>query len=286
MQDREPREVLFDGHDGVKLRGDAWGDAGAPGVVLLHGGGQTRHSWAGTGHRLAEAGWYAVSLDQRGHGESDWAPRGEYRLDDFVADLRCVARTFPRPPVVVGASLGGMAALLAEGESDDRVASAVVLVDITPRIEPEGVTRIVSFMTARPDGFASLEEAADAVAAYRRHRPRPKDLSGLAKNLRRGADGRYRWHWDPDFLGKDRRLGDTYEPQRFVNAARRLAVPTLLVRGMESDVVSRAGVEEFLAAAPHARLVDVSRAGHMVAGDRNDAFTGAVVEFLREVFPR
>jgi pimeloyl-ACP methyl ester carboxylesterase len=281
---REPRSVTFEGHCGVRLRGDAWGEAGAPGVVLLHGGGQTRHSWAGAGRRLAREGWWAVSLDQRGHGESDWAPRGRYHLDDFVADLRCVVRELPQPPVVVGASLGGMVALLAEGESDAPVASAVVLVDITPRIEPAGVMRIIDFMTARPDGFASLDEAADAIAAYRRHRARPSNLAGLAKNLRRGADGRYRWHWDPRFLGESREAGGYFTPGRLVAAARRLAVPTLLVRGVESDVVSREGVAEFLEAAPGARFADVGRAGHMVAGDRNDVFTEVVVGFLREAF--
>ena len=280
------RSIGYRGHGGVALNGDAWGDAGAPAVVLLHGGGQTRHSWAGTGRRLAEEGWHAIALDQRGHGDSEWAPLGEYRLDDFVADLRCVARTFDRPPVVIGASLGGMAALLAEGESEETIARGVVLVDITPRLEPEGLVRIISFMTARPDGFASLEEAADAIARYRNQRTRPDDLSGLAKNLRRGPDGRYRWHWDPKFMSREGPPGDYYTPERMVAAARRLTVPTLLVRGKQSDVVSREGAAEFLEAVPHARFVDVGEAGHMVAGDRNDAFTQAVVDFVREEFPQ
>ena len=115
-----------------------------------------------------------------------------------------------------------------------------------------------------------------------RHRPRPKDLSGLAKNLRLGEDGRYRWHWDPAFLRRRRRDGVTNLPsaERHLAAARRLAVPTLLVRGRLSDVISMEGVNEFLEAVPKAEFVDVSDAGHMVAGDRNDAFTDAVVGFL------
>lgn len=277
----EPRPIALRGHDGLVLRGDAFGSPDAPPLLLLHGGGQTRHSWSGTARRLAQEGWHAISLDLRGHGESDWSPDGAYDLEDFVRDLVEAARALPRRPVVVGASLGGMAALCAEGESQTDLFAAVVLVDVTPRLERDGVLRIISFMSDRAEGFASLEEAADAVAAYREYRARPSDLAGLAKNLRRGEDGRYRWHWDPKFLNRDRRRGNTLTPERLLDAARGLRVPTLLVRGKLSDVVSLEGAAEFRKAAPHARFADVSGAGHMVAGDRNDLFTDAVIEFLR-----
>lgn len=278
----EPVAVAFEGSGGVTLRGDAWGPDDGPPTLLLHGGGQTRHSWSGTGRTLGEAGRRAISLDLRGHGDSDWSPDGEYGIDPFVADLVEVARGFDRPPALVGASLGGITALLAEGEAEGTLASAVVLVDVTPRLEPEGVGRIIEFMTGRPEGYASVEEAADAVAAYRRHRSRPSDFSGLLKNLRQGEDGRWRWHWDPAFISPQRQTGHVHQPERLVAAARALRVPTLLVRGRQSDVVSREGADEFLSAAPHAHFVDVSGAGHMVAGDRNDAFTEAVVRFLTE----
>jgi pimeloyl-ACP methyl ester carboxylesterase len=291
---QEPVPVSFEGHGGITIRGDAWGDPDARPVVLLHGGGQTRHSWSRCGRRLAEEGWRAVSLDLRGHGESDWCPESRYAPSDFVGDILAVARALPAPPVLVGASLGGMTALLAVGESPEPVAAGLVLVDVTPRLEIAGTARIVDFMLARPEGFATLEEAADAVAAYRSHRSRPTDLSGLRKNLRLGPDGRWRWHWDPRFVDRRRidaiggirgaaRGGAFNEPERLLKAARALAVPTLLVRGRESDVVSPEGAQEFLDAAPHARFVDVSGAGHMVAGDRNDAFNEAVLAFLREI---
>ena len=286
--------VSFAGDGTVTLRGEAWGDPAARPVLLLHGGGQTRHSWAGAGRELARAGWRAIALDLRGHGESDWDPDGAYRPDHFAADLRAVARSLPEPPVAVGASLGGMAALLAEGE-DGGVLAGVVLVDIAPRIEPGGVERIVSFMLAKPEGFASLEEAADAVAGYRRHRGRPTDLAGLRKNLRQDAEGRWRWHWDPAFIDRGRlgkiealrdrqTIGTFHDPDRMLRAARNLEVPVLLVRGRASDVVAEEGARELLDAVPHARYADVSDAGHMVAGDRNDAFNAAVIGFLCEAF--
>jgi non-heme chloroperoxidase len=270
------------GHGGLRLRAEAFGDEAAPPVLLLHGGGQTRHAWGGAARALADDGWRALTVDLRGHGESDWAPDGDYGFDSFAADVACIARGLAAPPVLVGASLGGIAALLAVGLGG-APARALVLVDIAPRVEFAGAERIMAFMTAQPDGFASLEEAADAVASYLPHRERPKDLGGLAKNLRRGADGRLRWHWDPRFMTRDRpRVADGDFPNRMDAAARALRLPTLLVRGRLSDLLSEEGARHFLELVPHARYADVSGAGHMVAGDRNDRFTRVVRDFLRD----
>jgi non-heme chloroperoxidase len=276
----EPVEVSFPVGGSLRLAAEGHGDPSARPVILLHGGGQTRHAWGGTATALAARGWYAVALDLRGHGESDWADDGDYRLEAFVSDLRAVVGTFVRRPVIVGASLGGLTALVAEGDADRPFAAALVLVDITPQVQPAGVDRIVSFMTAHPDGFASLDDAADAVASYVPHRPRPKDLRGLAKNLRRGGDGRWRWHWDPRLISGEGRINATRDPARLERAARALRTPTLLVRGRMSDLVAEEDARAFLALVPHAGYVDVSGAGHMVAGDQNDPFTAAVVDFL------
>jgi pimeloyl-ACP methyl ester carboxylesterase len=281
----DPIALSFRGADGVTLRADARGDASAPPVLFLHGGGQTRHAWGGSAAALAREGRYAITLDLRGHGESDWADgEAPYRLERFAADLCAVIEQLGRAPALVGASLGGLTSLLAVGESERPIASAAVLVDIAPRIEPEGAQRITSFMIGRPDGYADLEEVADAIAAYTRRRSRPRDLESLKKNLRLRADGRYTWHWDPRFMGVDGPREIT-ETARLFAAARRLTLPTLLVRGRESDILSDDGVREFMAHLPDAQYVDVGGAGHMVAGDRNDAFTEAVRGFLARVAP-
>src|SRR5262249_4496241 len=203
-------------------------------------------------------------------------------VDALARDVVTIAWQFPSRPAMVGASLGGLAILIAQGESAEPPASAVVLVDIAPRVEPQGVERILDFMGAHPDGFASLAEAADAAAGYGPHRPRPKDRNGLRKTRGLGPDGRYRWHWDPRMM-RDGRPRASDNPARLEAAARAVRVPTLLVRGRLSDVVSEEGARAFLALVPHARYADVSGAGHMVAGDRNDPFTEAVVRFLAEV---
>lgn len=274
------RTVTIEGAGAVRLVAHAYGNPASPPVLLLHGGGQTRHAWAGTARRLADAGFHAVALDLRGHGDSDWASDGDYSIDAFASDLRAVASTFDEPPAVVGASLGGGVVLVAEGEATSPLSSAVVLVDIAHRIEMDGAMRILGFMTGRPEGFVSLEEAADAIAEYLPHRPRPTDLSGLTKNLRRGDDGRYRWHWDPALFQGHLTPASAQDPERRVLAARGLDVPTLLVRGRMSDLLSEEAAAEFLELVPHAEFVDVRDAGHMVAGDRNDVFTDAVAGFL------
>jgi pimeloyl-ACP methyl ester carboxylesterase len=267
----------------VDLVANAWGDPDAATVLLLHGGGQTRHAWGRTAEAVADRGWRAVAVDLRGHGDSDWSPDGVYGLDRFVADVRCLVAAVGSPPVLVGASLGGLASLVALGEPPPVAALGLVLVDVAPRMEEDGVDRIRAFMTSAPDGFATLDEAADAVASYLPHRRRPDDLSGLTKNLRRRHDGRWIWHWDPKFVHPlEERVpsNDFADHVRLAAAARAVTVPALLVRGGISDIVSVDGARELQELIPHAELVDVAGAGHMVAGDRNDRFSAAVLQFL------
>lgn len=273
--------VAFRGHGGIALVGDAIGRRGDPPVILLHGGGQTRHAWGSTARALAGAGWYVVSLDHRGHGDSEWPPDGDYMLASFAGDVAAVAKELGAPPVVVGASLGGLAGLMAEGELGP-ILAALVLVDVAPRMEADGVAKIITFMERGLDGFESIEAAADAIASYLPHRRRPRDLGGLAKNLRRRDDGKWHWHWDPRFIRRD--MGDpSFSRDRLVGAASRLELPVLIVRGRMSDVLSEEGVREMRGLVPHALYTDVGGASHMVAGDDNDAFSSAVIDFLADL---
>jgi pimeloyl-ACP methyl ester carboxylesterase len=268
---------------GLRLAGERWGDGERGQVVLLlHGGGQTRHSWRRTAERLAARGYTAIALDARGHGDSEWDPEKRYRIDDYVGDLETFVSTLDEPPVLVGASLGGITSLVAEGEHPG-TARALVLVDVVVRVEPGGVARIRDFMAAHVDGFASLDEVADAIVAYNPVRKRPRNLDGLRKNVRQRADGRWYWHWDPAFIRIDDEPQRRIDPERLAAAASRLTVPTLIVRGQQSDVVSDAGLADMLRLVPHAEAVDVAAAGHMIAGDDNDVFTSRLEAFLARV---
>jgi non-heme chloroperoxidase len=274
----EPRTRRFQGA-GVEIAADEAGPPGGTPVVLLHGGGQTRGAWGGAVKEGARRGYRMVSLDLRGHGESGWAPDGDYGTDALTGDLARVVEQLGAEPVLVGASMGGLTGLAYAGAGHPL--KALALVDVAPRIEQAGVQRIGDFMTSAPGGFADLDEAAAAVARFLPHRPRPKDASGLMRNLRLREDGRLYWHWDPALLQPGyQALPDM---SRLREAARRLTVPTLLVRGRMSDVLSPEGVEDFLSLAPHAEFVDIAGADHMVAGDRNDAFNQAVFDFVERL---
>ena len=268
--------------DGVRIVGDVAGNPDSPAVVLLHGGGQTRHSWSAAVEPLREAGYFVVNVDLRGHGDSGWSPDGQYSATRFAGDLRTVMADIAGPAAWVGASMGGMTAMqaLAEGMRPE----ALVLVDIVLRPEPEGVDRIRKFMLGNPAGFASVGEAADAVAAYNPRRRRPGNPAGLLKNLRLNADGRYYWHWDPRLMSGDAGAASRVFKQIGEGVRAAVPVPTLLVRGADSDVVSDAGVAAFREVMPHIEVFDVAQAGHMVAGDSNDAFNGAMLEFLARQF--
>ena len=273
-------EVFHWESSGIRLTGERWdGDGDGDLVLLLHGGGQTRHSWKHTAERLARGGRTALALDARGHGDSDWHPQQDYTLDGFVSDLVALISSLDRTPVLVGASLGGITSLVTAGEHPG-VARGLVLVDIVIEPEPAGVSRITGFMTAHHDGFASLEEVADAIAAYNPIRKRPAKLDGLRKNVRQRADGRWYWHWDPAFMRIDDEPKRHEDRGRLAAAASHVTVPTLIVRGRQSDMVSDAGIQDMMRLIPHARSVDVSAAGHMVAGDDNDVFTADLEQFL------
>ena len=275
--------VKLKGRNGLAIAADTWGNPDAPLVLLLHGGGQTRHAWKGTGEALSSAGFKTYSLDARGHGDSGWDENGDYSQDAMIDDLVAILEEMGEPhPVLVGASMGGGVSLCAIGQR--RVAArALVLVDMAPQIEHAGAQKILDFMSQKPEGFDSLEDVADAIATYQPHRKRPRVLDGLSKNVRLDEDGRLRWHWDPAWL-QDKEIGEIRSRWDQLQAAAEnladLQTPTLLVRGGMSDVLSEEGAQAFLRTCPHAEYVNVTDAAHMVAGDRNDLFTNAVAAFL------
>ena len=280
----------YHGADGGRLVSTTYGSPGRC-VLLLHGGGQTRHAWRKAGLALGAA-WHVVALDQRGHGASDWDDAGAYAFADFARDAQHVARQMTTDtgfkPVVIGASLGGIAALLALDNAADPLFSALCLVDIVPDMNPEGVDTVQGFMRARAaEGFASVEEAADAVAAYLPHRERPRSLDGLRRNLRHDPDGRWRWHWDPRFLDGPRSVNTDWDAvrDRLMAHAAQIAIPGLLVRGAFSELVTDEAAEAFMRAAPGMRSVNVAKARHMVAGDSNDDFIAEISHFLDHVDP-
>ena len=277
------KQIQFTGAEGQTLAADTMGVDDALPVILAHGGGQTRLSWRRTQERLAAAGLRAIAIDLRGHGESQWSSSGHYRLADFADDLLCVAHALGTPPALVGASLGGLSGLIAEGEIRPGSFASLTLVDIAPNMEPAGVARVMGFMAAHLEtGFASAEEAAEIVDSYRPREGRRTTAERIAPYVRKGQDGRWRWHWDPRFITSVMSSRGEARMERLAEAARRLACPVHLIRGGSSDLVSPEGAAAFLDLVPHARFTDIAGAGHMVVGDRNDAFADAILTFLQD----
>lgn len=273
----------FPGFDGGAWVADIAGPAGAPTVLLLHGGGQTRHAWGGTAQAMARAGWRSIALDLPGHGESAWSVAGDYRIETLSRSMARLWHEIGTPLAVVGASLGGLISMAAVARGDAPTINALALVDIAPRIEAKGVDRIVNFMRAHPEGFATLEDAALHIASYR-GRPVAAHPRGLQKNLRLNAAGRWTWHWDQRLMNDDNH-NHRDDPAFFERTLAQYAGPLMLVRGARSDVISEAGAEVFRQTFPQAHFVNLPGAGHMVAGDANDAFTASLIGFLGRVMP-
>src|SRR5882757_3890058 len=271
-----PQTVTFRGVDDLALVADEWNrDSAAtaerPTILMLHGGGQNRYSWKNTGQILADAGFHVIAMDSRGHGDSDRSPTANYTVEALCADTLQVLYQIGRPVVLIGASMGGLTGIAAAHEAGPELVTKLVLVDVVPRFEKDGSARIRDFMASGIDGFDSLEDAAEVVAAYLPHRTKPRSAEGLKKNLRL-RDGRWYWHWDPAFLTKPD--DDPFVRMDMLErAAINLEIPILLIRGKLSDVVSAEGVEDFLSKVPRAEFVELAEAGHTAAGDDNDAFT-------------
>ncbi|MGD9620159.1 MAG: alpha/beta fold hydrolase [Mycolicibacterium sp.] len=286
----QPATTTFRGADDLHLVADEWNnpdsvtrsggefDDSRPSVLMLHGGGQNRFSWKKTGQILGSRGLHVVALDSRGHGDSDRSAEAKYTVEALSADTLRVIEQIGRPVVLIGASMGGLTGILTAREAGPEVVRRLILVDVVPRYEKDGSARIRDFMFSHVHGFESLEDAAEAVAAYLPHRDRPRSPEGLKKNLRR-RHGRWYWHWDPAFLTKPDQ--DPFQRVELLEqAAIELTIPILLIRGKLSDVVSEEAVRDFLQKVPHAEFAELSGAGHTAAGDDNDAFSDVVVTFV------
>lgn len=275
--------VQFTAPDGVCLCGTRWEPSGPAWgtAVMLHGGGQTRWSWKATGEHLAAAGMEVVTLDCRGHGDSGWSPDGFYSIEMFADDVHTVITEIGGPVTLIGASVGGLTGITVADRFGPEAVSALVLVDVVPRYDRAGSARIRHFMRSGMEGFDSLEQAADAVAGYLPHRERPRSTAGLTRNLRQRSDGRWYWHWDPRVI--DQKTLDRIPTDYLDDAAAGLDIPIMVVRGKLSDVVPEDVLKAFCERVPHARVAELRDAGHTAAGDDNDAFTAAVVDFVGDL---
>jgi esterase len=264
--------------DGLALHYCEWGAAHARPLVLLHG--ITGH--ARTWDHLAQAlqpGFRVIALNQRGHGDSQWAPGGDYSVGAMAADVGRLAEHLGLDPfLLLGLSMGGRVAIALAGTHPERV-ERLVIVDIGPDIAPAGMERVRRTIGTAPERFTSEDEAREYV---RRGNPRYNESElrqRVAHGLTRLPDGGLAWKYDKAIreamrLGLRREAMDLWEPLA------RITCPTLLVRGAESDILSPEIAKRMLASLPDGRLVEIAEAGHSVPGDQPEAFAAAVRSFL------
>ena len=270
----------FEVDAGLQIKVTALGKTSDDLVILLHGGGQTRHAWGATSKKLSECGFYTLAIDLRGHGDSDWSPNGDYAIENFRDDLVSIIKQIGKPASLVGASLGGMISLSTAGDQNLReYCNALIMVDIGINPNEDGSNEILNFMRSGSNGFGSIEEASSAISRYLPHRQKPKHYSGLKKNLRLEHDGKYYWHWDPKFIDAISKEQIAYR-KRSKNYGNSVRVPTLLIKGALSKVLTQQEVDDFLKTIPHTEFVEIDRAAHMIAGDRNDIFANSAISFL------
>ena len=272
---------VFKNFEGNDIAGSIYGAESDPLVIFLHGGGQTRFAWDNAAENISKKGFHVITYDLRGHGDSFWSETGDYKIHDHKKDLISIIRHYEKPANLVGASLGGMTSLSLAGDLDySSLCKTLTMVDIGIYPNQDGSDRIVEFMRSAENGFSSLEEAAAYISDFLPHREKPKDLSGLHKNLRK-KDDRFYWHWDPKFI-QSRTSNRTEHRSKHKIYAHNVRIPTLLIRGALSNVVTEEEVKDFMDTIKHAEFVEIDKAAHMIAGDRNDIFANAAINFLQK----
>lgn len=265
--------------DGNSLAYETFEADGPVGLVFLHGGGQSRHSWRRAAREFQARGWPCLIYDARGHGDSEWIADGDYRPHGFARDALALLAHWRRPAILVGASLGGITALLAAGEPNPWVAG-LVMVDTAPKLNVEEIHRLIGFLDAG-DGFESPAAAAAHVNGYFPG----SDVSPEAaeRGLRCAADGRWYWNWDARVVrGERTSLALPYE-QELRDCARRLRVPFLLVRAGASAIVTDAAEADLRDCAPALEVVVLPDAHHMLSGADNLRFVQVAAPFLTRV---
>lgn len=260
------------------LAGDAFGDPAASPVLFFHGGGQSRNAWAGSARAVAKAGYYGISFDLRGHGDSDWAADGDYLVEAFGRDVERLLNQFDRPVTLVGASRGGQAALIGGSRHPDKI-RLIMLADVAPLMRDEGVEGVRAFFTEGAAGFDTLDAAADSLARHLKQQ-RLDDSSRLGRSMRQDGNGRWHWRWDPA-TGRSEYLHPPSEGEAVLAAAARLKSPATLVRAELSHLLTDEGVQVFQKLAPQLEILTAMGVGHMFTADRNDAFAAQLLECLK-----
>ena len=277
-----PLEGSID-RDGLRIHYLDWPGVGPLAAVLVHGGGQTAHTWDRVAARLAP-GIRCLAVDLRGHGDSSWSPGGRYALADHVADLgSAIDELRLGAHVLVGTSLGASVAL---GLAATRPAAlaGLVLVDGGPRVvERDGSARIRSLLR-EPSEAATIDELVDQALARNPRRRRAELRRSIVHSVRMTDRGTWTWKHDPRAFrahsAANGAAGRARRQELLWAWVEEVTCPVLLVRGGASDVVLEADVQALARRMPSAERATVPGAGHSVQGDRPAALARLLEQFI------
>jgi esterase len=264
---------------GLRFHYTEWGDPTAPPLIMLHGITGHARTWDAEAAALSRR-YRVFALDQRGHGDSDGAPGADYQIATMAADLTDFVEALDLARVtLVALSMGGRVSIAYAGMYPPRV-ERLVLVDIGPDINPTGRVRIGTMMARSPESFATESEAFEFA-----HAANPRtDLSHLRHRihhaLKRLPGGGFAWKYDRA-IRDAMRQGGWHDPIDLWALLAAIRCPTLIVRGVESDVLSPEVAKRMVEVMADARLVEVPNAGHTVPGDQPAAFLALITDFLQ-----
>ncbi len=268
--------------NGMRFHYLEWGDPSNPPLMLLHGFAQTCHSWDFVALSLCDR-YRVIVLDQRGHGDSDWAPDGDYTPETQQKDIAAIVGELGLGQFkLMGLSMGGRNSFTYTANNPEQV-EALVIVDAGPENQRAGTTNIRSFVT-QEDELDSVEDFVNRVLKFNPRRSAEQVRGSLLHNLKQLPSGKWTWKYDKILRSPDRRMGgDPEMTKRLWGYIESLQCPTMVVRGENSDVIALGTANEMHERIPNGRLVTVEKAGHLVMGDNPSGFLAAVNRFFAEL---
>ena len=264
--------------NGINLHYLDWANEGKPKVLLLHGLRGHGHSWDDVAAEFCQD-YNILALDQRGRGESDWAPGGDYSSESYVADIEgfCEAVGFDSF-IMIGHSMGGRNSMAFAKDNADKL-QKLVIIDIGPEVDLIGTARITQEMIDVPEEFESFED----VFAYQSKQNRFCSDSVLRRRLTYATkelpNGKFGWRYDLEIREQRRNNTGSNQPDLWLNLPG-IKCPVLIVRGSDTDTLGLATAEKMTEVLPNGKLVHVDRAGHMVFEDNPEGFIQELHNFL------
>ena len=268
--------------NGMRFHYLDWGEPSNPPMLLLHGFAQTCHAWDFVALSFSNR-FRVIALDQRGHGDSDWSPNGDYSPETQQSDIHAIVEALDLNEfVLMGLSMGGVNSFTYAANHRERV-RALVIVDAAPETQTGGTDNIRTFVQ-QEDELDSLDDFVERVRKYNPRRAVEQIRGSIRHNLKELPSGKWTWKYDKLLRSPERRMGrDPETVQRLWGYAESLKCPTLVVRGGASDVIAQDTADGLRSRIPNSRLATVENAGHLVMGDNPAGFERVVTAFFDEL---